>query len=61
MVTAYNSWEWVMKGIIAHHETLLRYMNWRDAGRIVALGCNKRDLIERSSYPEQAYEMGCSL
>lgn len=61
MVTAYNPRPWVMEGVKAHYATLLRYLNWKDAGQLFALGCNVRSQIERSDYPQQAYEMGRSL
>ena len=61
MVTAYNPRSWVMEGVKAHYATLLRYLNWKDAGQLFALGCNVRSQIERSDYPQRAYEMGRAL
>ena len=61
MVTAWNPSRWAMNGVVAHYETLLHYMNWHDAGQLLAMSCNTRAEIERSNYPELAYEMGRSL
>lgn len=58
MVTAYNPRAWVMEGIKAHYKTMLHYLNWTDSGQLFALGCNVRSQIERSDYPQQAYDMG---
>lgn len=52
---------WVMDGIVATYETDLKYLNWQDAGKVLALGCYGREDIERTDYPSQAYLLGKNL
>lgn len=61
MATAYNSADWTMQALVNHYDTLVRYMKWNDAGKVLAVGCGSRSLIERSNFPEQAYRIGASL
>jgi putative NADPH-quinone reductase len=61
MATAYNSADWTMKALVDHYETLIRYMNWKDMGQVLAIGCGSRSLIEQSKFPEQAFQIGKSL
>lgn len=61
MATAYNSADWTMSALVDHYETLVRYMNWKDMGKVLAIGCGSRSLIEKSKFPDQAYQLGKSL
>lgn len=61
LVTGGNPSAWVMDGIVAMYETDLRYLQWKDAGKVLALGCNTRADIENTSYPEQACQLGFNL
>ena len=61
MVTAYNSADWTMEAIVTHYETLVRYMHWQDVGRVLAIGCGSRRLVESSNFGNQAYNIGANL
>lgn len=61
MATAYNSADWTMNALVDHYDTLARYMNWTDVGKVLAIGCGARSLIEKSPFPDQAYKLGASL
>ncbi|WP_301859424.1 flavodoxin family protein [uncultured Megasphaera sp.] len=61
MATAYNSADWTMTALVDHYDTLVRYMEWNDRGKVLAIGCGARSLIERSPFPDQAYRLGASL
>lgn len=61
MATAYNSADWTMSALVDHYDTLVKYMNWKDLGKVLAIGCGSRSLIERSQFPDQAYNLGKSL
>lgn len=61
MATAYNSADWTMSALVDHYETLVRYMSWKDMGKVLAIGCGSRELIEKSKFPEQAFQIGKSL
>lgn len=61
MATAYNSADWTMNALVDHYDTLVRYMNWSDVGKVLAVGCGSRAQIERSAFPEQAFRIGANL
>lgn len=61
LATAYDSNDWTMTALTTHYETLARYMQWQDSGRVLAVGCGARPDIERSRFPEEAYRLGHSL
>ena len=61
MATAYDSSDWTMSALTAHYETLARYMRGQDSGRVLAVGCGARPDIERSRFPQEAYQLGLSL
>lgn len=58
---AYGSDYGTMEGLHKTYEAILRYLNWKDAGTLLAKGCPAREVIETTDYPQQAYEMGKSL
>ena len=61
MATAYNSADWTMEALLSHYDTLVRYMNWEDCGKVMAIGCGSRSLVERSEFGDQAYKIGANL
>ena len=50
-----------MEALVTHYDTLVRYMDWQDAGKVLAIGCGSRPLVEGSSFGEQAYQIGANL
>ena len=61
IATAYNSADWTMEALVAHYETLVRYMNWQDMGQVLGIGCGSRRLVESSSFGDVAYNIGRNL
>ena len=61
MATSYDANEWTMSALIAHYQALTKYLQWRDAGMLLATGVGNRSAIERTPYPEQAHEWGKQL
>jgi multimeric flavodoxin WrbA len=61
MATAWDSNNWTMEALVHHYETLVKYMQWKDCGKILAVGCGTRSMIERSDFPQQAYKLGASI
>jgi multimeric flavodoxin WrbA len=61
MATAYNSADWTMEALVNHYETLVRYMEWKDVGQVMATGCGARSLVEKSSFADMAYKIGAAL
>lgn len=45
----------------SHYNAILQYLGWTDAGKVLAIGCKKRKDIEKTDFPQQAYELGKSL
>ena len=44
--------------IISHYETLLRYLGWMDAGKIIASGVWNAGDVNNTQYTQKAYELG---
>ena len=62
LITA--SWdddEDVMPYTAEHYKKLCRYMNFKNCGMILGLGCGTPELAERSIYMQRAYEFGKSI
>ena len=47
--------------ITTHYEVLLDYLGWTDAGRVIAPGVWPAGAVERTNFPEQAYQLGKKL
>lgn len=61
IVAGANPREWVTGGVEATYECNLKYLGWRDRGRVLAIGCWGREAVEKSDYPGQAYQLGLGL
>lgn len=61
MTTSASEENWVTDPIEAHYDTLLKFMEWEDAGRIIARGCAERSDIEATDFPKLAYEAGKNI
>ena len=61
MATAWDSKDWTMSSLVQHYETLVKYMNWQDCGKVLAVGCGTRSMIESSEFPEIAFNLGKSI
>lgn len=58
MATAASNEDWVMDAPTSHYQNLARYMSWDDIGMILARNCAQRANIEKTDFPQLAYEMG---
>ena len=58
---AWNSNGWTFDALESHYETLVRYLDFQDQGRILGKGCGSPSMKKRSPYPERAYELGKRL
>lgn len=61
IVAAWDSNEWTMTEVESYYDTLCRYMNFRDQGKILATGCGTVPMTSRTDFPRKAYELGRSL
>lgn len=55
---SYGAEDLTMEALEKMYESILRLLNWEDAGKLFAIGCPVREIIEQSEYPEMAYKMG---
>lgn len=53
--------DWVMDGLRIHFTNICRYLNWEEAGRLLAEGFYSPEEIKNTSWPEQARALGASL
>ena len=58
LMTAASSVESIYNGAVGSYIETLKYLGWKDCGVLLAYGCYGRDAIERTDYPQKAYEMG---
>lgn len=58
---AYGAAEGTYEGIQKTYEAMLSFLNWKNAGVLFAKGCPARAVIEKSDYPQQAFEMGKTI
>jgi putative NADPH-quinone reductase len=61
LAVAWNADNWTFDALEAHYDTLVRYLDLRDCGRVLGYGCGMPGSTARSRYPEQARNLGASL
>lgn len=61
IATSYNSDDWTMSALVDYYDTLVRYMEWNDVGKVLGTGCGARSLVEKSDFGDQAYKIGANL
>jgi multimeric flavodoxin WrbA len=61
LTVAYNSDDWTFESLESHYDTLIRYLNLTDCGRVLGYGCGTPSMTKFSKYPDEAYELGKSL
>lgn len=61
MATAWDNDKRAMEPLVAHYRAIIEYLNWKNAGMVLALGAGTRSMIERSQYPLKAYHLGKNL
>ena len=50
-----------MAALVDHYDTLVRYMEWQDVGKVLGIGCGSRSLVENSKFGDMAEQMGANL
>ena len=61
LTVAYNADDWTFDALEAHYDTLVRYLNLEDCGRVLGYGCGTPSMTKFSKYPNEAYEFGKKL
>lgn len=58
IVTAADTRPSVMDGAVKSYQETVHYLRWQDASTLLAYGCYSRTDMEKTDYPEKAYQMG---
>ena len=61
LAVAWNSDTWTFEALESHYDTLVRYLNLKDQGRVLGKGCGTPEMTGRSVYPQEAYDLGRKL
>jgi multimeric flavodoxin WrbA len=61
LAASYMADDWAMEALAKMYESMLRFLAWEDAGKLLATGCPAREVLEQTDYPQQAFEMGKNL
>ena len=61
LAVAWNADGWTFEALEAHYNTLARYLDMQDCGRVLGFGCGTPSMTRSSRYPQAAYELGSSL
>lgn len=61
LATAWNTADWTFTALDTHYQTLVRYMEWKDLGAVLATGCGYRSAVESSQFADAAFKLGASL
>ena len=58
---AWNEDDWTVDAIREHYLTLVKSLNLRDIGMVLATGCGTPPMTKRSRFPQMAFELGKKL
>lgn len=58
LTVAWNADDWTFDALEAHYRTLVKYLNFQDAGMVLGKGCGSPSMTNSTGYPKMAYELG---
>ncbi|NCB92567.1 MAG: flavodoxin family protein [Clostridia bacterium] len=61
LTVAWNSDSWTFDALEAHYQTLVRYLNLEECGKILGKGCGSPAMTRHSEYVKMAYALGKNL
>ena len=61
LTVAYNADDWTFDALESHYDTLVKYLNLSDCGRVLGYGCGTPSMTKFSKYPDEAYELAKRL
>lgn len=53
--------DWTMDAVRIQYDSLCRYLNFQDCGRVLATGCDSAAAASSSKFMDEAYQLGKSL
>lgn len=53
--------DWTMEGLVTNYKNIIRFLGWENSGMLLATGCPVREVIEKTDFPQKAYELGKNL
>lgn len=53
--------DWTTDALRVQFDSMCRYLNMQDAGRVMAVGCSTAEQAKASKHMDEAYELGRSL
>ena len=57
LAAAYDDNDWTMRDLVGHYRTIVRYMNWHDAGMLLATGCESGKKAETEAVSLEIADM----
>lgn len=61
ITVAWNADSWTFDALVAHYETLCRYLDMTDCGQVLGYGCGTPGMTKHSDAMRAAYDLGRSL
>ncbi len=61
LVSAASTEKRIMNGVVGSYQETTHYLGWQDTGILLAYGCYSRSDMEKTDYPEKAYQLGRSV
>lgn len=58
ITAAWNADDWTFEALETHYKTLVRYLHFKDCGRILGCGCGSVEMTRSSEYPQLANKLG---
>ncbi len=61
LTVAWNADDWTFDALETHYNILVRYIGFKDCGRVLGYGCGTPGMTKHSRYPQEAYQLGRGL
>ena len=61
LTVAWNSDDWTFDALVAHYQTLVRYLDFDNQGMVLGYGCGSTSMTKNSRFIQEAYNLGRSL
>lgn len=61
IAAAWNDDDWTMEALKVHYKTLVRYLNFKDQGMVLGVGCGTPSMTKKSMFLQAAYNLGKNI